>query len=125
MSRTTSSVVSTLPTSTTNMTGFLATMRGRELAEALAHRLAQDRAIEEADSLRLWRTWLEDLSVQSLEVLDDRAERERREEGERADDHDHRDEEGGEERAVGGERAEAGRNHLLVDHQPGDRRAPE
>ncbi len=50
-SRSTSKVVSALPTSTTNMTGFLATMRGDSLRKLSPTACTQDRAIEEADRL--------------------------------------------------------------------------
>ena len=47
-SRTNKHVVNRLPSSTTNMTGFLAMWRGDELPEAVAQRASEDRAVEEA-----------------------------------------------------------------------------
>ena len=52
-SRTKSSVVRTLPTSTTNMTGFLATCRGRELAQRCRSSARRTMArIEQRERLR-------------------------------------------------------------------------
>ena len=48
-SRTQSTVVSTLPTSTTNMTGFLATCRGASLRKLSSSGLPRDRRIEERE----------------------------------------------------------------------------
>ncbi len=94
-----------VPISTTNITGFRTMWRGSSLTNA--SRIAR-RTIGGSNSGRLragalpddaWRlggrkvgmsSWSEQLPGAHQQVLDDRAERERREEGERADDQDRR-----------------------------------
>ena len=122
-------VVRTLPTSTTNITGFLAIGRGaslRTLSSAARGRIC---AVEERDGACAGTghgiaSGQKSFPFVGEEVLDDRAERERGEEGERADDHDDAHEQHGEERAVGREGAEARGHDLLADHRAGDARAP-
>ena len=83
-SRTSTSVVSTLPISTTNMTGFRTMWRGASLMNE--SRIAR-RTIGGSKSGRavaaMERVALEELPGLHEQVLDDRAERERREERER------------------------------------------
>src|SRR5262245_4589880 len=115
------SVVSTLPTSTTNMTGFFAIRRGSSfhtLSFAAARRIGPS----QAETARTFLSPMASVHLSGLrdEVLDDRAQAERREERERADDHDHADEQHREERAVGRQRAQPRRRRLLARQHAGD-----
>src|SRR5262245_64884083 len=94
-SRIRTSVVSTLPTSTTNITGFRSMCFGFSLTNAS---LMARRTIGGSKSGRFLRLDIsEHLAAQHREVLDERPERERREESQGADDEDHADEENHEE----------------------------
>src|SRR5579871_2653887 len=111
-------VVSTLPTATTNMTGFRASSRGssfRKLSRTAGPRIAGSKS-ELLRSLAM----SERLSVERGEMLDDRAERHRGKERQCADDEDDRHQQGGKERSIGGKGAEPGRDHLLIEHRSGD-----
>ena len=91
-------VVSTLPTSTTNMTGFFIMSCGVELAQRI-----DDGAADDAPSKRervsfglaggghRFLQFLERVTSVQQQVLQDGAERERGEEGQRADDEDDAD----------------------------------
>src|ERR1700676_4111181 len=118
-----SSVVSALPTSTTNITGFLATTRGSSLVmESRSARLTiggSKSGLGFALSAmlppraRIAPVALENGARLHEEVLDDGAEGERREEGQRADDEDDADEQHDEERCVHRERPRRHRHDLL------------
>src|SRR5262245_13178761 len=113
-------VVSTLPTSTTNITGFLATSRGDSLTKlSLTARLRMSRSNRAGDFAAASMSVA--LSGHGREVFGDRSEGQRREERQRADDENHRDEQRREQRAVGGEGAGPGRDDLLAQHRPRDR----
>ena len=93
-------MVRTLPTSTTNMTGFLAISRGSSLRRLSSERRPQERPFPGGDGAHvLVAHGSEHLSGLRQEVLDDRAQAEGREERQGAHDHDHAHEQGREERA--------------------------
>src|SRR5262249_42075078 len=100
-------------TSTTNITGLRAWMRGSNLridstsapfTIRLSHSAVAFRSAIEIHSL------LVELAVQHHEVLDDRAQRVGREEGERRDNKDHANQQQHENRAVGRESTGARRH---------------
>src|SRR5450631_1234962 len=111
-SRTRNTVVSAAPISTTNMTGFLASVMGLSLAkEARLARLTISGSKSGRARLRFFgirdvvsETGGGDVSilVPKQEMLDDGTERKRGEEGQRADDEDGSDQQSDKERAVGG-----------------------
>ena len=74
-SRSSTSVVSTLPTSTTNMTGFFATWRGASLRKLSSAAGCEERRVEAARAVaRVEAAISVHLSGRREEVLDDRAE---------------------------------------------------
>ena len=92
MSRSHISVVSTLPISTTNMTGFLITWRGvslRKLSQIAGRMISgsnKERSFKRVSAM------LVNLSCLSQKVFNDRTECQRREESQRPDDDDDADE---------------------------------
>ena len=118
-SRKNSTVVSTLPTSTTNITGLRATWRGDSLrtlstAARLRIRTRESKAPPPRSGTVLPRgrrsarglsrvVMSVRLSCESHEVLGHRAQAQRREESQRPDDEDHRRQQHREQQAVGGE----------------------
>src|ERR1035437_5298317 len=119
-------VVVTAPTSTTNMTGLRSIHLGSSLAKLA--RMAGTRIVRSVRllrPLRRSRLWivscisLVEVSGSQLELLEQGAERERREEGERADDDDHADQQADEEWRVGPECPRSGGHDLLSGQRPG------
>src|SRR5580692_286978 len=121
-------VVSAATTSTTNITGFLIIRRGSSLAKAepIAGSTILGSSIV-ATGIRLLAFWTASMEVTPndgseseegvgvhRQVLDDRAERERREEGQTADDQDHADNETDEQPAGRRQGAGRGRNGFLA-----------
>src|SRR5215510_7100149 len=129
-SRTKMIVVSAATTSTTNMTGFLISVRGSSLAKAeptAGHTIFGSNSADTGVRLRVVAI-SSDMDVTPKlvrhceqgaglhrEMLDDRPERERGKVDEAANDEDHADEEADEQRAVGWERTCRGRHGLLHD----------
>src|SRR5262249_24080915 len=115
-------VLSTLPTSTTNITGFFAMIRGSSL-RTLSIAAARSSRRSHADTARmvLSLTTSEHLSSLGEEMLDDRPEAERGEERQSADDRDHTHEQHDEERAGGGQRSGSGRDRFLAGKTTCDR----
>src|SRR5579875_733065 len=113
-----SALVSTLPTSTTNMTGLRTWCRGSSFQTA--RRMAR-RTIAASRSGRALR-WLADMraSVDEHEVLDQRTERQRRQEGERPHDEHDADQQRDEERGVRGQRARPHGHELLLRERARD-----
>ena len=120
MSRTSSTVVSTVTTSSTNITGFFTSVRGSSLTKAwpiAGSTIAGSSSVVagmrlrsfEVSMVRLRRSGSEHGAGEHREMLDDRAERERGEEGQPADDQDHADQQADEQRAGGREGAARGR----------------
>src|SRR5580704_12982570 len=119
-------VVSAVTISSTNITGFFISVRGLSLtnAEPIAGRTVFGSS--SADTGMLLRRV--EVSIDATpglirrekctgvdrELLDDRAERERREEGEAADDHDHADNQAYEQAAAGREGARRCRHQFLT-----------
>ncbi len=115
-SRTKITVVSAATTSTTNITGLLTITLGSSLrtAEAMAGNTIFGSSIADV-GIRLFNFWTVSMDVTPKcvrseqgacghrEVLDDRAERQRREESQAADDQDHADHEADEQSAGGRE----------------------
>src|SRR3954447_14307463 len=108
MSRTRMTVVSTLTTSSTNITGFFISTRGSSLTTAapiagmtiLASNSAETgclRACEDSIDVTPRLVRREQSSGGHREMLDDRAERERGEERQSADDEDHADQQADEQ----------------------------
>src|SRR5215813_1121630 len=117
-SRMKTSVVSTLPISTTNMTGFFQTCCGAsflKLSLAAAFRIAGSKS-----EISFVRAMSVDLSGAAGEVLDDRAERVGGEERQRTDDDDHRDEQACEDPAIGREGTQSRRDRFLAHHRAGN-----
>src|SRR5579875_1924331 len=108
-----SALVSTLPTSTTNMTGLRTWCRGSSFQTA--RRMAASRS---GRALR----WLADMraSVDEHEVLDQRTERQRRQEGERPHDEHDADQQRDEKRGVRGQRARPHGHELLLRERARD-----
>src|ERR1700675_2914742 len=108
-------VVSAVTISSTNITGFLISVRGSSLTKAEPTAGTTIFGSNSADTGMLLRRDKVSIEVapdligrkQSAgvdrEALHDRAERERREEGEAADDHDHADDQADEQAAAGRE----------------------
>src|SRR5579883_2041784 len=125
-----SSVVSAATISTTNITGLRQSVAGLSLASD--SRMAGTRILRSA-SLAIgirWRVWTRSMeglpgSVERAglhrEMLDDGAERQRREEDEPTRDQDHADEEPDEKPAIGRERACRGGDDLLRNERARDR----
>src|SRR5262252_1455896 len=131
-SRTRMTVVSSVTTSSTNMTGFFMRVRGSSLtkAEPIAGiTIMGSNSAETGMRLRIWVSIgahsgsirREGGAGDHREMLDQRAERERREEGEAADDDDDADDEADKQPAGGREGAERGRHGLLGRERAGDR----
>ncbi len=100
-SRSRTRVVRTLPTSTTNITGFFATCRGVSLRKlSTTAGPSSSRSKMEGAFARVDVVISVHLSSRGEEVLDDRPEAERGEERQRADDQHDADEQPGEQRAV-------------------------
>src|SRR5271170_6354542 len=101
-SRTNRMVVTRATTSTTNMTGFLARLRG----SSLRNESQQAGPRIDGSASEIWRArWVmtelsgsKEVAGGQREMLDDGAERERREEGQAADDQDHADQQEHEQR---------------------------
>src|SRR6185312_5966060 len=109
-------VVRKLPTYTTNITGLRSINRGSSLRN---ESLIAGRTIlgSNRDVLR------RDMSISSgqhLQVLDDGAERQRREKGQGADQHDDADQQDDEQRSMGGQRAGTRGHQLLARQRPGN-----
>ena len=100
-------VVSTLPTSTTNITGFCAIVRGCSLRERVDDRARGRCADPRSIALRVRARHQNTCPLRHQQVLDDRAEAEGREERQRADDHDDADQQRREQRRRHRERARA------------------
>src|SRR5476651_352745 len=126
-------VVKAVTTSSTNMTGFLISVRGSSLtkAEPIAGMtiLGSNRA-ETGFCLRIFEVSIEVTPVgvrserragRHREMFDDRSERKCREEGEAADNHDHADNQTDEKAACGWERARRWRDRLLGGERASDR----
>src|SRR5579884_746394 len=129
-----SMTVTTVPTSTTNITGFFTCTRGSSF---LNDPTTACRRISGSKRLRDWATprgggreadaeaavvtvvISEELSV--AELFDERAEGDGREEGQAADDEDDAHEETDEQRCVGAEGAEPGGHELLLGERAGQR----
>src|SRR6187200_2103309 len=94
ISRTSTTVVKMLPTSTTNMTGFRTMWAGASFTNE--SRIAR-RTIGGSNRGRLVRAILEEPPTLHEQMLHDRAQRPCRKEGERADDQDHADQQNHEE----------------------------
>src|SRR6476660_3731701 len=95
ISRSSTTVVNTLPTSTTNMTGFRTMWAGASLTNE--SRIAR-RTMGGSNSGRLVRAILEEPPALHEQVFHDRTERPGREEGQRAHDQDHADQQNDEQR---------------------------
>src|SRR5579872_16954 len=128
--------VTAAPTSTTNMTGLRACVRGLSLAKespiarSTIWRSKSGRAFGRRSKRRLGRRcpltggsgrgcviMLECLSLLQKQMLDDRSERVGRKERERADDDNRADQQGNEDRRMRCERADSGRDGFF----PGER----
>src|SRR6202047_374780 len=125
-------VVSAATTSTTNITGLLIMILGSSLAKAepIAGITIFGSSIAETGIRLFILTTSMDVTPNerseqgvgvASEVLDDRAERERREEGETADDQDHADDQADEQAARGRQRAGRRRDRLLARQRTRDR----
>src|SRR5262249_61103775 len=125
-------VVSAVTTSSTNITGFLISVRGLSLAKAApiaGTTIFQSNSAETGLGLRTAEVSIcrsgsirrEQRARRHGEMLGDRTKRERREERQPADDHDHADDQADEEAA--GRRERAGRwwDRLLFGERAGDR----
>src|SRR5579875_968913 len=115
-SRTSKTVVMTLPTSTTNMTGLPIMWRGSSLRSASR---AARRTILPSQTARL--ELLPAISIASeclaccqQQVLQDRPQAQRREEGQRTDDDDHTDQKRGEQRGRDRKSAQGWRHIFLL-----------
>src|SRR5215470_20401706 len=117
-------VVRTAPTSTTNMTGFLAISRGSSLRKESA--MARERiALSARDFFRICVTGSifdasEDFAGLQEQVLENRAETQSGKEGESAYDENRGDEQAAEESAGDGERADRFGDGLLFCEAAGD-----
>ena len=119
-------VVSAVTISSTNMTGFLISVRGSSLTKAepiAGTTIFGSSSAETGMRLRSFEVSMEVTPDQirserraggHREMLDDGSERERREEGEAADDQDHADDQADEQPARGRERAGRRRDRLLL-----------
>src|SRR3984885_7491941 len=118
-------VVSAATTSTTNITGFLTISRGSSLAKAepIAGKTIFGSSIAETGTcfcsfMVSMDVTPKERSKQGVgvagEMLDDRAERERREEGQAADDQDHADDQADEQAARGRQGTGRGWDRLLA-----------
>ena len=146
-SRARKTVVSAAPTSTTNITGFFASVTGFSLTKESFDGAPDDLRIEQRTRVRQllgkkrgqivgsrlgWRDFgrrhqsvgieLEQLSLMHQEMLDDRTQRERGKEGQRADDNDSAHQQPDEQRAVRG-KCSAG-DRRLFSSPPGFRPRP-
>src|SRR5215469_11620682 len=129
--RTNSMVVITLPTSTTNITGFLSCTRGSSFLKdsGMAARMILGSQIEMAPLRRVFHCLTSNTSVcislfiserppqLHQKVFDDRPQRVGREKGERAHDQDHADQQAHEERAGGGEGPQPGGHDPFPDER--------
>src|SRR5207248_1546932 len=130
-----STVVSTLPISTTNITGLRAMTRGLSFTKEspIARRMIAGSNIEVAARVRTFggrvvgsgamvsgTVVTTGPSELSDEMLDNGAEGDDREVGEADDDHDHAGQQGGEQRPVGREGAGRCRCGLLAPERTGD-----
>src|SRR5581483_5659449 len=111
-------VVSTLPPSTTNMTGFFASTAGFSFfSESTIAGLIS--AGFQMDELAMVPS-LEEMPVQHLEMFSDRAQAERREERQSPDHHDDADQKDDKERAIDRERALSARMNPLASQRARD-----
>src|SRR6266487_1159353 len=123
--RTNSMVVITLPTSTTNITGFLSCTRGSSFLNesGIARRMILGSQIEIAPLRRVLHclTSKESLIISESpprvhqQILNNRSQRIRREVGERSHDQDYADQEAHEQRSRRGEGAQSRRHDPLLD----------
>src|SRR5262245_9880464 len=135
-SRTKMIVVSAATTSTTNITGFLISVRGSSLAKAeptAGHTIFGSNRADTGIRLRVVAISSDMDVIPKLvrcceqgaglhrEMFDDRTKRERREVDEAANDEDHADEEADEQRTVSWERARGSRHGLFHDQGARDR----
>src|SRR5260221_5358682 len=134
--RTNSMVVITLPTSATNIPGFLTCTRGSSFLNdsGIAARMILGSQIEMPPLRRVFHCLTSNVSVGVLvlvriserspyvheQLFDDRPQRVGREVGERANDQDHADHEADEERPRRGEGPQAGGHHPLPDKRAGE-----
>src|SRR5271170_2421888 len=111
-------LVSTLPTKTTNITGFFSCRRGSSLRTLSSSAVPSSRR---SNSVRV-RPEVPAISVrlQHLQLLDYRAERQRRHEIQRANQQHGTDQHDNEHQRVRGQSAGAGRHGLLLREAPGD-----
>src|SRR5690348_6871370 len=113
--RSSSTVVMTLPTSTTNMTGLAIILGGFSLRteSRTARRTIFHSQI--AFCLAILLSYrLKDLPCALKQMLQDRPQTQGREESERADDQDHSDQQHGEQRRCNRKRSERRRNILFL-----------
>src|ERR1039458_4603142 len=114
--------VSTAPTSTTNITGFLTMPRGSSLrtesSSAWAMIFVFQRLFFSVMTVRFvlmrYRYGLEKLSCLEEQVFQNRSQAQGREEGERAQNQDHADQQRGEQRGIDREGAGRGRHTFLA-----------
>src|SRR3989440_3114633 len=134
--RTNSMVVTTLPISTTNITGFLTCTRGSSFLNdsGIAARMILGSQIETAPLRRVFHCLTSNVSGCVLvlvfilegppclheQLLDNWSQRVRREVSERADDQDHANQERHEERPRCGEGPQAGGHDSLLDERAGE-----
>src|ERR1700752_5244209 len=116
-------VVSTAPTSTTNITGFLTMVRGCNLRNESP--TARDMmALSRSDFFRIWATWSigasEEFSCLHQQVFENWPETQGREKGKSADDQHGGNEQTGEETAGDGESSRGFGNGLLPGEATGD-----
>src|SRR5712692_7128322 len=129
--RTNSTVVTTAPTSHTNMTGFLTCTRGSSFLNdaGIAARMILGSQIEMSPLRRVFHCLTSNISVCILllisenppclhqQMFDDRPQRVSREVGQRANDQDHADHQAHEERPRRGEGAQPGGHDPLLDER--------